>query len=132
MGLYSMHTEREHAERACSHTMACYPMGWVPAEVLQPALPPPQMGWYPVRRGWGEPTRCARPASRSIYTFTAAIPTAVCYASLVATLHGYREAYWVPTPYAIALYGLHAAPLQHYSVGCSTGTLLRACHVESV
>ena len=132
MGLYSMHTQRERMQRACSHTMACYPMGWVPAEVLQPALPPPQMGWYPVRRGWGEPTRCARPASRSIYTITAAIPTAVCYASLVATLHGYREAYRVPTPYAIALYGLHAAPLQHYSVGCITGTLLRACHVESV
>ena len=44
----------------------------------------------------------------------------------------YRETYRVPTPYAIALYGLHAAPLQHYSVGCITGTLLRACHVESV
>ena len=45
---------------------------------------------------------------------------------------GYREAYRVPTPYAIALYGLHAVPLQHYSVGCITGTLLRACHVEGV
>ena len=45
---------------------------------------------------------------------------------------GYREAYRVPTPYAIALYGLHAVPLQHYSVGCITGTLLRACHVERV
>ena len=89
-------------------------------------------GMVSSKEGWGEPTRCARPASRSIYTIMAAIPTAVCYASLVATLHGYREAYRVPTPYAIALYGLHAAPLQHYSVGCITGTLLRACHVESV
>ena len=53
-GLYSMHTERAHAERACSHTMACSLWGWVPAEVLQPALPPPQMGWCAVRRGWGE------------------------------------------------------------------------------
>ena len=35
--------------------MACSPWGWVPAEVLQPTLPPPQMGWYPVRRD-GEST----------------------------------------------------------------------------
>jgi hypothetical protein len=45
---------------------------------------------------------------------------------------GYRGGLLGTYTYTIALYGLHAAPLQHYSVGCITGTLLRLCHVDGV
>ena len=60
-GYYGMQWPPQHAHResACREgaaiAMACSPWGWVPAEVLQPTLPPPQMGWYPVRRD-GEST----------------------------------------------------------------------------
>ena len=78
--------------------MACYPVGWVSAEVLQSTLPLSQMGWYPVRRD-GESTH-------AVHTLHPVVSTPSRLLSLLrGATHplwlpsmGYREAYWVPTP----------------------------------
>ena len=110
--------------------------GWGAAEVLQHTLPPPQMGWYPVGRGRGEPTpykRGAQPLSLVVLHHHGCYP----YYGMLCIPCGYPpwgigKAYWVPTPYAIAcmaacspLYSLH-----HW--GIPQGTLLVVCHVERV
>jgi len=101
-GLYSMHTEGERMQRGCSHAMACSPRGWVPAEVMQPTLPPPQMGWYPVRRGWGEHPPYGTP-SRLLSLLRYAV-----HPLRIPSMR-YREVLQGIYTLCYSLYGLHAA-----------------------
>jgi len=99
--------------------------GWGAAEVLQHTLPPPQMGWYPVGRGRGEPT----PYKRGC---TASIPSSTTPSRLLSLLRhamhplwlpsmGYREGLLGTYTLCYSLYGCMQPSLQPTPLGCTTG-----------